>query len=237
MVRTFRRQRKRRRRSSRLRRGEWAPAAGKDRIMGSRRFCTFLLIFLAAGVPVWAEVFTFRADKMSGGRATGKEVTILIGNAEVRSDKLLLKAERIEIYGKNNQLIQCSGNVWGNEEEKEIFFKTDSMNYDRKTKIARMEGNSTLEDRKNEVVARGRYIEYDDEAEVTVLQIQVRIFKDNMICRSEYAVYRRDKKLLDLSGFPVVYKKSDEFRADRIRVDLDTDDVIMQGAVSGSIKE
>jgi lipopolysaccharide export system protein LptA len=41
---------------------------------------------------------------------------------------------------------------------------------------------------------------------------------------------------LDLSGFPVVFKKDDEFRADRIRVDLDTDDVSMEGAVSGTIK-
>ena len=35
----------------------------------------------------------------------------------------------------------------------------------------------------------------------------------------------------------MVFKKSDEFRADRIRVDLDTDDVTMEGAVTGSIKE
>jgi lipopolysaccharide export system protein LptA len=34
----------------------------------------------------------------------------------------------------------------------------------------------------------------------------------------------------------VVYKKDDEFRADRIRVDLDTDDVSMEGDVKGSIK-
>ncbi|MDR2600933.1 MAG: hypothetical protein LBC53_00555 [Spirochaetaceae bacterium] len=205
--------------------------------MDKRRISVLFSLFLILPFSAHCEIFTFRADKMSGGKAAGKEVTILTGNAEVRSDKLLLKAERIEIYGKNNQLIQCSGNVWGNEEEKQIFFRTDSMNYDRKTKIARLEGASSLEDRKNEVVARGRFIEYDDRAEVTVLQIQVRIFKDEMVCRSEYAVYRRSQKLLDLSGFPVVYKKNDEFRADRIRVDLDTDDVTMQGSVSGAIKE
>ena len=56
-----------------------------------------------------------------------------------------------------------------------------------------------------------------------------------MVCRSEYAVYNRNEKILDLTGFPVVYKKDDEFRADKIRVDLDTDDVIMEGSVSGTI--
>jgi lipopolysaccharide export system protein LptA len=183
-----------------------------------------------------ADIFTFRADSMTGSRASGKEITVLTGNAEVRSDNLLLKASRIEIQGDNNQFIDCIGNVSGREEDKDIYFQTDRLRYDRKLKIARLEGNSSLEDKKNELVARGRFIEYDDEAEVTVFQISVRLFKDDMVCRSEYAVYRRTEKLLDLSGFPVVYKKDDEFRADRIRVDLDTDDVSMEGAVSGSIK-
>jgi lipopolysaccharide export system protein LptA len=187
--------------------------------------------------PAGADVFTFKADRMSGGRASGKEITMLTGNAEVRSDNLVLKANRIELQGEDNQFVECSGDVWGMEEEKNILFQTDRLRYDRKLKIARLEGNSTLEDKKNEVVAKGRFIEYDDQSEVTVFQIAVRLFKDEMVCRSEYAVYRRQNKLLDLSGFPVVFKKGDEFRADRIRVNLDTDDVIMEGAVSGSIKE
>jgi lipopolysaccharide export system protein LptA len=189
-------------------------------------------VFLSA-----ADTFTFKADVMTGSRASGKEITILTGNAEVRSDNLLLRASRIEIQGDDSQFIDCTGDVWGREEDKDIYFQTDRLRYDRKLKIARLEGNSSLEDKKNELVARGRFIEYDDEAEVTVFQISVRLFKDDMVCRSEYAVYRRTEKLLDLSGFPVVYKKDDEFRADRIRVDLDTDDVSMEGAVSGSIKD
>jgi lipopolysaccharide export system protein LptA len=174
---------------------------------------------------------------MNGSRVSGKELTVLTGAAEVRSDNLLLKADRIEIHGDDNEFIDCSGGVWGNEEAKEIFFQTDRLRYDRKLKIARLEGNATLEDKKNQIVAKGRFIEYDDQAEVTVFQVAVRLFKDTMVCRSEYAVYRRTEKLLDLSGFPVVFKKNDEFRADRIRVDLDTDDVTMEGTVSGSIKD
>jgi len=194
-------------------------------------FLLFFNIYFAS-----ADKFTFKADKMSGSKALGRETTILTGNAEVRSDNILLRADRIEIQGDSNQFIDCYGNVWGHEEEKEILFYTDRLRYDRKLKIARLEGNSTLEDKKNEIVARGRFIEYDDVNEVTVFQISIRLFKDDMVCRSEYAVYHRKEKLLDLSGFPIVYKKDDEFNADRIRVDLDTDDVIMEGAVSGTIK-
>jgi lipopolysaccharide export system protein LptA len=198
-----------------------------------------LACFAAAALPAKlpADTFTFRADRMSGGRASGREITVLQGNAEVRSDTILLRAERIEIQGDDNQFIDCSGSVWGMEEEKDIVFRADRLRYDRTLKIARLEGSSTLEDRKNEIVAKGRFIEYDDKAEITVFQISVRLFKNDMVCRSEYAIYRRPEKLLDLSGYPVVFKKDDEFRADRIRVDLDTEDVTMEGSVSGSIKE
>jgi lipopolysaccharide export system protein LptA len=192
-----------------------------------------LLLFCAAAAG--ADTFTFKANQMSGSRASGKEITVLVGNAEVQSDNLLLRASRIEIQGDDNQFIDCSGGVTGLDEEKQISFITDRLRYDRKLKIARLEGNSTLEDRKNEIITRGRFIEYNDETEVVVFQIGIRLFKDDMVCRSEYAVYRRQEKLLDLSGYPVVFKKDDEFRADRIRVDLDTDDVTMEGTVSGSI--
>jgi lipopolysaccharide export system protein LptA len=200
-------------------------------------FFLFAAAFLLGDPLFGADTFTFKADRMSGGRVSGKEITMLTGNAEVRSDTLVLKADRIELQGEDNQFIDCAGAVWGLEEEKNIIFQTDRLRYDRKLKIARLEGNSTLEDRENEIVAKGRFIEYDDQNEITVFQISVRLFKDDLVCRSEYAVYRRQAKLLDLSGFPVVFKKNDEFRADRIRVDLETDDVSMEGSVSGSIQE
>jgi lipopolysaccharide export system protein LptA len=194
----------------------------------------FFFIFLVAAA--WGETFTFRADRMSGGRATGREVIVLTGNAEVRSDRLLLRADRIEIHGDNNRFIDCTGNVWGHEEDKDIIFRADRLRYDRTLKIARLEGNSTMEDRKNELVARARFIEYDDENEIAIMQISVRLFKDNLICRSEYAIYNRAESLLTLSGFPVVFRNDDEYRAERIKVDLDTDDVIMEGGVQGSLR-
>jgi len=193
----------------------------------------FIVILVSSA---WGDVFTFKADRVAGGRATGREITVLTGNAEVRSDNLLLRADRIEIHGSNNRFIDCSGNVYGHEEEKNILFITERMRYDRTLKIARLEGNSTMEDRKNEIVARARFIEYDDEQEIAIMQISVRLFKDNLVCRSEHAIYRRIEKTLALSGFPLVYKKDDEYRAEKIRVDLDTDDVVMEGDVRGSLK-
>ena len=200
------------------------------------RTLTLVAVFLFLVSSAWGDTFTFSADSMTGGRATGREVIVLIGNAVVRSDRLLLMAERIEIHGENNRFIDCRGNVVGHEEEKDIFFRTDRLRYDRTLKIARLEGNSTMEDRKNELVSRARFIEYDDENEVAIMQISVRLFKDNLVCRSENAIYNRAESMLSLTGFPVVFRNDDEYRAERIRVDLDTDDVIMEGSVQGSLR-
>ena len=71
----------------------------------------FLMIRLA---PIHGDIFTFRANRMNGSRVSGKELTVLTGAAEVRSDNLLLKADRIEIHGDDNEFIDCSGGVWGN---------------------------------------------------------------------------------------------------------------------------
>lgn len=205
--------------------------------MNKTIFKLLILVFLCRVPLLFADKFNFKADRMTGGKATGRETTVLVGNAQVTSDSLFIKADRIEISGRNNRFVECSGAVSGRDDEKQIYFKTDKLSYDRNTKKLMMEGNSSMEDKKNEVVARGRHIDYDDKTEIAVFQISVRMFKDDIVCRSEHAIYRRNAKILDLSGFPVVYKKDDEFRAERISVDLDTDDVVMEGAVTGSIKE
>lgn len=196
-----------------------------------------LVLAFSAAAAAGADVFRFRADRMAGSRATGRETTLLSGSAEVVSDDLVLRADRIELSGEKNRFVECSGNVTGEEKEKGISFRTGRLRYDRELKVARLEGDSTLEDRENGVVAKGRFIEYDDAAGTVLLQVGARIFKDRMVCRAEYALYRREEKKLELAGMPVVHKDGDEFRADRMFVDLETDDIEMEGGVTGSLKE
>ncbi|MDR2900325.1 MAG: LptA/OstA family protein [Treponema sp.] len=202
-----------------------------------KKICALCILSFLILTSLAAENFTFKADKMSGGSASGREITILTGNAEVKSDTVFLQADKIELQGDEYQFIDCVGNVWGQDLERGIVFITDRLRYDRTLKIARLEGDSTMEDKENEVVAKARFIEYNDSSGAAILQVSVRLFKDTMVCRSDYAVYRREDEVLDLSGYPVVYKDSDEFRADFIQVDLETEDVTMEGAISGSIKE
>jgi lipopolysaccharide export system protein LptA len=192
---------------------------------------------LALAIPASGDTFRFQARKMSGSRASGKDLTVLEGAAQVVSDSLVLKADRIELSGEKNRFVDCFGAVSGVDEDKGVFFRTQRLRYDRTAKVARLEGDSILEDKKNAVIAKGRFIEYNDANGTTVLQIGVRLFKNDLVCRSEWALYRREEQDLELAGMPSIFKDGDEFRAYRMRVDLKTDDITMEGSVSGSIKE
>ena len=155
---------------------------------------------------------------------------------KVRLDNFLLKADRIENHGDDSQYIDFIGNVCGIEEEKNIMFLSDRLRYDRKRKIILLEGNSTFEDKEKELVAKSNFIEYDFREDIAVFKKQVRFFMDDMVCRSEFAVYRRIENLLDISEFPVVFEKDNEYRADRIRIDLETGDVAMESRLPGTIR-
>src|SRR5208337_2058094 len=91
-------------------------------------------------------------------------------------------------------------------------------------------------DLKNEMVVRGGFIEDNDLEKITIVQIGVRIFKKDITCKAEFAKYWRDKKTLELSGLPWVSKGSDVYQAARITVNLDTEDISLEGDVQGTIK-
>ncbi len=169
--------------------------------------------------------------------AEGKERTILSGRAKVKSGTLSITAERIEISGKDFNSLECSGGVIAIDDERGIKIDTPRLLYDRQRKFSHMEGPSVLEDRKNRVVLKALWIENDGQSDVTVAEVSVRILKAGLACRAEYAIYRRADKMLELTGAPSVYKNGDEYRASRIVVNTDTEEISLEGAVQGTIKQ
>ncbi len=200
-----------------------------------RRFLLTAVFFAAGITAVSAANFSFSANSMSGTMAKGNERTILLGNAMVISDNITINADRIELYGNDFRFAECTGKVSINDAEQGIHLTTEKLIYDRRDKLSRMTGPSIMEDRKNKVVIKGDYIENDDLRKITIIQINVRILKENLICRSEFARYDRETKQLELTGSPIVKRDGDDYKAARISVNLDTEDITLEGAVSGIV--
>lgn len=199
-----------------------------------RFFLAFFPAFLVVS-GAFAENFSFSADRVESVLATGKERTVLEGRARVRSGTLSINADRIEISGKNNSILVCSGSVEAVDEERGIRLESPRLRYDRPRKLALMEGPSALEDRKNRVVLKANWIQNDGTEELTIAQVNVRILKEGLACRAEYALYRRSEDYLELSGAPRAWKNGDEYRASRMVVNTKTEEIKLEGAVSGSV--
>ena len=180
-----------------------------------------LLLLAALTFPVFAaeeeeekesaDKFEFSSNKTSIELSKGKEMTVLEGNARILSGQTLINANRIELFGENFRYALCSGQVRVRDSKQGIYLKCENLFFDREKKISRIEEYAEMVDKKNNLVVKGNFLEDSQESETTIIQIGVRIIKDNIVCRSEAAVYNRKTKELELSSSPYVIKDGDEY--------------------------
>ena len=186
-----------------------------------------------------SKTFTFSSDKTTIVMAEGKEKTVLTGHARLTSDSSDISADKIELFGKELRYARCSGNITVIDSDQGIRIKSENLFYDRDEKRLVIKGYAEMVDQKNEVVVKGGYFENLSEKETTIIEIGVRILKvsedTTLTARSEFALFNRKNNTLELTGMPVVYRNDSEFKASRITIDLDTDEIRLFGKVSGSV--
>ena len=203
-----------------------------------QQLCVLVSFFLIASLVSAAPAkITFSADKLQGSGGKGQTSTSLTGNAKVTVDSLNIYGERIELYGKDYRYIKASGSVTGEDAEKGFTFSAASLSYDRETEVAEFMGQAKVEDTKNKVETAAERIEYNQKNEIILLQIAVKLKSKDIACDSLFAIYNRNTSMLELTGKPTVKKGKDEFKAARISVNLDTEDIKLEGKVSGSVTE
>jgi lipopolysaccharide export system protein LptA len=169
--------------------------------------------------------------------AEGSQHALLTGHGRVESQDLRITADSIELFGKDFIYAQCHGNVHVVDARRGLDLTSQDLFYDREQKIARVRGNASMADVKNEMVVKGGFIEDRDTEQIDIVQIGVRIFKKDIVCRSEFARYQRDKKILELSGMPWVSKGGDVYQAARITINLDTEEITLEGSVQGTLED
>ena len=194
------------------------------------------LVFLTCTAQTFgAETFRFSADRMESVIAEGRERALLSGNARLIADDLTISADVIELSGKDWRWARCSGNVTASDESQGIRLATEILVYDRQTRVSRLEGDSVLEDYKNRVVLRAYWMENDEDRKMVSARAGVRIFKDKTSARAASLTYRRDEQSLELKGSARVLRDGDEYKAERIVLNLETDEIVLSGGVSGTV--
>ena len=195
-----------------------------------------VLTFIAISVqPLFAEEITFSANKMSGTAGNSSNKSVLTGNAHVKTETMEIFADTIELSGKDFRRISAEGNVKGLNLQNNMEFTCSSMKYDRETEIATLENGVHLVDSENDVTADAEIIEYNQKTDIAVMQIQVSILQKDNNCTAAYAIYRKNQQILEMTGNPKIVQGKDTFRAQDITLNLETQEITLDGRVKGSI--
>ncbi len=196
---------------------------------------SLLLVFVFN--HLFCEEIFFSADSMTGQAGNSNSTTNLLGEAFVQTESMKIQADSIELSGENYRFIKASGNVSGQNFSSNLDFSCDSLSYDRTTKIATLFGNVNLKDNDNDVTAKAQMIEYNQTTNKAILQIKIDLKQKENQCTGSYAVYFKNEQILELSGNAQIKQKDDTFRAQYISLNMETQEITLDGNVRGSIKE
>ena len=202
---------------------------------GAATITSAVLLFVTGGDFLGADAFSFSGDRTEVVLAEGRERTLLEGNARVVSDAITLDADEIELSGTDFRYAETRGNVRVTDAERDLVITAESLRFDRETENSQAQGSVMVEDVGNELLLKGGYLETRDGGDLIFVQIAVRVLQDDLTARAQFLRYRRDEDILELSGFPVVFWHGDEYRASRIVLNLETEEIELQGRVEGSV--
>lgn len=195
---------------------------------------TFYLIIFCI-FPFFCEKIIFSADSMSGIIGDKSDTTTLSGEAYVLTESMEISADKIILSGKDFRYIEAEGTINGKNVEAELEFSCVKLKYDRETKKADLINNVSLTDTKNNVTAKAQIIEYDQNTDIAIMQIDIELKQKDNTCTGIYAVYRKNDQILELSGNAQIKQGEDTFRAQEITLNLNSQEIILDGRVKGSI--
>lgn len=193
---------------------------------------SFLTLFLPSA---FCEKIIFSANSMSGTVGDKSDSTTLSGEAYVLTESMEISADKITMSGKDFRFIEAEGSIIGKNMESELEFTCNRLKYDRETKIANLSDTVNLTDVKNNVTAKAQYIEYNQNTDIAVMQIDIELKQKDNTCTGVYAVYRKNDQMLELSGNAQIKQGSDTFRAQEITLNLTSQEITLDGRVKGSI--
>lgn len=195
------------------------------------------VIFALVPAIIFCEEITFTADFMSGTAGSKTDTTTLEGNATVQTSSMNISADAIELSGEDFRFITATGTVSGSITESQMDFTCGKLKYDRQTKVAQLEDAVHLVDVANEVTADAQIIEYNQNSETAVMQIEITLTQKDNVCTSAFAIYKKSDQKLEMSGNPKIQQGKDSFRAQEITLNLETQEITLDGRVKGTVSD
>lgn len=205
-----------------------------------RRFrLVCLLPLCTASIAFAADPISFRGGYTRAVMKEGRESIILSQGAAVSSGSMLFEAETIELIGSNTRYVRGTGSVRVTDSLNNITITCSGISFDRETEQLLVDGWVEIQDLENEVIASGAFLSYDRQLGVMKLQIAAKLLRHTesgpMVCRADSIEYDRKNLLLTLVGNTSVLWKGDTYEASTTTVNLETEEIVMEGTIKGTV--
>lgn len=204
-----------------------------------RRAILILALSVALLASAAADEIAFSGGSSSIVLREGRENVILSDGASVTVGSMKITADTITLSGEGWTRVECSGHAKIVDDERGISIETEGIYYDREEERILISSWYEIEDTVNVVSATGASLEYRLNEERLQLDKNVMLLKYTdsgiMRCQAESVVFSREENSLELRGAATVYWNGDEYGAEVIRVDLDTDSITLEGRIRGNI--
>ncbi len=203
----------------------------------SCKITIFIFLSLILFCPLYAGTISFKSQTMTGNAGENRRNTTLTGNAWVQTEDMEIQADTIDLSGKDYDVVTAKGNVSGSNSSSGFTFTCNELTYNRKTGIVKLQGSVVLTDDENGVTAKARFMEYDQNTETALMQIDVHITQKDSVCTCALALYRKKDQLLEMSGSPQIKRTNDLFKAQEIIFNLKTEEITLDGRVRGTVQD
>lgn len=188
---------------------------------------------------LFSDTLTFSGGKSSLSMKKGKEQVILSDGAEISFGSMLVSGNKITLSGNEWRYVESEGLTTIKDSEQGLEIKANSLWFDRETESLVITSWFEIEDTKQELSAMGGSLFYDMNADMLELMKQVSLLKITdsgiMKCTSEYISYDRESDILTLKDGAKIVWGSDTYQAEMISVNLNTDEIKLEGRIEGNI--
>ena len=195
---------------------------------------------LLLAVPaLFSAPITFSGGYTRMQMAEGARQIVLSGGADVSADSLQLHADTISLRGDDYGLVTSAGNVTVTDDTQGLTVTSPAIAYDRTRKQITIHSWVEITDMQNRVGASAGNLLFDMEEGTMELESHVRLVRTTergtMVCRADRVLFDRDGQKLSLSGTATVQWDGDTYQAHAITVNLDTEEITMDGSIKGTV--
>ena len=205
----------------------------------NRKIAVLLMVLTLALSFASADEISFNGGVSRMVLKNGKESVSLTGGASVKVGSLSIEADSMELTGSGWSTIRCSGNVEIVDDERDMTIRSSSLYYDRELDRILIPSYFEIEDRGNELSASASHLEFDMANETLVLSGRVRMNKidgdDIVRIKAESISYDRNRERLEIRGGADVTYRGDTYQAELVVLDLENEEIRLDGNIRGSI--